>query len=722
VKFLEFASLLKGDSASIAIFSTFQFDPDFFERRLLPSSALAKARRILIFMDARQWSELLQQDFPTRHLNRRYLVVPVRCSAGGVFHPKLSLLVTDRRARVLCGSNNLTRAGSSSNLELLNCIDVDLREKDEEGLHLVREAFAFFQRACEDTDEAVAKLASQWLEDLQNDKPWIRESARAASSYKTQLVHTYDGSLWVRLVDLLEKQPPKTMLIISPYYDADAEMVHRVCKKWPKCRLELVVQQNTTNLDVSRIKKLASRTTLSELRQSTRRLHAKLVAWKSGNRSGCLVGSANFTTAAFDARNVETNLLISDAENTLDRLFDRDLNKRTIAPDDFEAGTGTAPEPFHGDPPELRLKSALLSGGNDLRVNYEHRLKPSELVVAIRAPGDDRPRVVSRLPNRESGSAIVKLPEETLSDVQGTILASLIAKVGKRRLESPPIWVIQEERLTYEPSSGGPSSGSERVVETGEGLAEYLDELGKRDGVAAVIEYLRHLNIRFSDGGRRSLGKRRFQLRIHDPFHPDVNPDWLLTSDEGGKTLEEAIYDFADRHETQRLRRHAGRGNVNGIENFLNIHAALVRLLYVYHARGIIPAGHLVGRYCRYLRIATCGIDEPDNHSEGYLYKVRENLKGDQTYLKDGVKELNFFGHLWVTLLIAQSVRSNRDSPLKRRKRPGAYLPSVKRILETTHRHLRMQKPSQEVVVSALRSYGMFTEAEIAQLAEELEA
>lgn len=113
MKFVDFTSLLDTEPANLAALSTFQFDADFFERRLLRCSALVKARRILVFMDAGQWFKLLRQDVPARFLNRRYLVVPVR-PPKGVFHPKLNLLVREDGGQIQCGSNNLTRSGCAS--------------------------------------------------------------------------------------------------------------------------------------------------------------------------------------------------------------------------------------------------------------------------------------------------------------------------------------------------------------------------------------------------------------------------------------------------------------------------------------------------------------------------------------------------------------------------------------------------------------------------------
>src|SRR5262249_29187088 len=152
-------------------------------------------------------------------------------------------------------------------------------------------------------------------------------------------------------------------------------------------------------------------------------------------------------------------------------------------------------------------------------------------------------------------------PPAVLGSAHGTILASLIAEFRDHQQESDPIWVIQEDRLTHEPSGEGGFRADKRVKETGEGLTEILEEIAKRDGVAAVIEYLSNTDIRFNDGsGRLALG-RRFRLRVHDPFQPDVAPEWLINLTTEADDLASAIQDFVERHERRRLRKHAKNGN-----------------------------------------------------------------------------------------------------------------------------------------------------------------
>jgi hypothetical protein len=722
MKFLDFTSLLDTEPANLAVLSTFQFDADFFERRLLRCSALVKARRILVFMDAGQWFNLLRQDVPARFLNRRYLVVPIR-PPKGVFHPKLNLLVREDGGQVQCGSNNLTRSGCTSNLELLNSFTITPEKENDEAVRLAHEAFAFFKRACDDADQDTGRIARQWLEELARETPWIAADLPPTDRRAVRLIHTYGGSLWDRISSVLDNVTPKRFLVISPFFDQEIELAQRIRQRWPKSDIEFVVQQKTTNLPVAALKKLRG-IALSELRNSSRRLHAKLLAWESSKGTGCLVGSANFTTAAFDARNVETCFVVSDAGEFVSGLFDGQLAKRPLAFDDFDPGTEQEPEAEDDGATTLRLTSALLTESGELKVSYWHRLaaKPSSLRLAIRTPGEQRPRALLNLPNKENGTATLSPPETALRDAHGTILASLVAEVGDKREESHPIWIIQEGRLTYEPSGEGSSSAKSRVEESGEGLTEFLEELGKRDGVSAVIEYLRHLNIRFNDGGGGLHGGRMFRLRIRDPFHADIAPDWLLNAKGDTSNLAEAIYDFVDRHEKQRLRKHAKRGNINGMENFLDIFTALVRLLYVYYVRGFVQRGKLIGRFCNYLEVATTGIDTSEDYSDGYLSTLHDALN-DSKYLQEVCDELNFLGHIRAALVILQRIRyvpgetATWGTPPKR---PSECLPDLRKRLRDAIKECGLKEPSKAGITKALGEYKMFSPAELAEMETEI--
>jgi len=721
MKFQKFTSLLDGEPADIAFLSTFQFDPDFFERRILYCPALSRARRIVIFIDASQWNDMLRHEVLARHLNRRYLVVPVSRSSG-VFHPKLHLILKEKGAQVICGSNNLTRSGCASNLELLNSITFLFDNPIAAELDLAREAFSFFESACMHADDGIRRILKEWFAETAHMYPWIKDKI-SSHNHNPQLLHTYDGSIWKRLVDVIDPIKPKEFFIISPFHDADSGILKRLRKQWPQASVEVLVQQGYTNLDMHHLEKL-SKIRLSEIQIASRRVHAKLIAWKSAKSVGCLVGSANFTSAALDGKNVEVCLLFKNADTLVGSLFDRQLSKKAIDFEDFEPGTSEGPEESKSELPSLRIMSAVLTDDDQLSVNYSNNLKGELGIVrlALRTPGEVRPRFSAKLSNKSVGLDVIKLPENVLSDSHGTILASIVAEKDKNRYESLPVWVIQERHLTFTPGEGSNSSRS-RIEETGEGLPEFIDELGNSHGIDVVVDYLNHLSIRYYDGESSNQGSRKFRIIIRDPYHPDVAPEWLIHLDEKKGDLEDAIYEFVDRHERTRLLRHATRGNINGIENFLDIFKSLIRLLYVYCKRGIVKNARLVGYLCTFLRLATSGKDSEEENYEGYLESVFENIGHDNDLLKDVCKESNFAAEMWAALLIAQVFRSTFSENPKathRATRPREALPSYVNIVESALRKCGRSKPNGDAVYQALQGYHMFSDEEIGFLLNEL--
>jgi len=727
VKYLDFFSLFDGDPAYIAFFSTFQFDPDFFERRLLRCATLRKARRIVVLMDARQWQELLNRDVHTRWLNRRYLVVPVH-RAQGVFHPKLNLILTDNGGQIQCGSNNLTRSGCSSNLELINWIPFQFDDENTEAMRLAAHSLSFFSRAADDADEEVGRIVSDWIKETKRDHSWLSDYEGDDDESSVRLIHTYDGPIWDRIAATIEGSPPKQFFIASPFHDGGGEICKRLAKQWPKARVELLVQQGYTTLPIKPLRKLPG-FKLSEIFNSTgedasRRVHAKLFAWTSSDGGGCLAGSANFTSAAFDGENVEACLLMLDAKSSVEQLFDNELTKRPLSLDDFEPGSEEPPETESTETPAIRIRSVVLVDADHIRVSYSHSLDetPERFRLGVRAAGENRPRKSLTLPVKSSATETVSLPENTLADCHSAALATLTAEFSKgQRIDSLPVWIVQEERLTHEPGEGSSSSKS-RIEETGEGLPEYLDELGKRDGASAVAEYLRHLNIRFNDGTGRFGGKRRFRVRVTDPFHDDSAPEWLINAKREADEVEQAIYDFVDRHINRKLHKHAGRGNINGMENFLDIFTTLVKVLYRWYTRNVVKRGHLIGRLITMLEVATSGKDTEKEYFDGYLYSLWDSLGGDVEFLQEVCTETNYCGEVWAMLLIVQKVRFQPGEVLygKEIMRPKQTLVAQAKMVVSAIDECVLEQPSSSYVRKALEGYRLFSDHEIETLLGEL--
>jgi hypothetical protein len=662
MEFLDYCTWFDARPAEVAVLSTFNFDPAFFEYRLLQrSKSLASARRVLVLMDAGQFRLLLSEGRPARWLNRRYLIVPIEKPAG-VFHPKLHLLVGPTGADVICGSNNLTASGCTGNLELANRIPVPV-EDGRPALataHVARKAYHFFVRCLAYAVSDARKLAAKWLDELKHQFEWLGDDTVGDSVPDVDLVHTLEDGDWPALAMLANGKSPARLVIISPFYDRDLAMLRRVRNQWPTCRVEIHAQDGHSNLPADQLPDTCPDAELFDLECDNRRLHAKLFAWKVGESVECLVGNANFTTPAWDRRNVEACLRLRKVGRQIDKLFDNGVQRRKILPGEFTPGREEPPTPAPGEAEDRpRVTSACLKSDNVLHVHYVNPLHPKTegLLLELWDWRGKDPVTSDRVRSQAVGDVTVVVKPETLAGCHGALTVSLTALLHEERRVGIPCWVIQEDRLTRQAAGQVRDMLRRQIEETGEGLTTHLDELLRDAKIDEVIEYLRRLHIRFDDGVSQRAGQV-FRRYAHDPFRPDAPADWLARIPGARRQdLWEAIQEFADRHEKNCLRRHSRRGNLNGMRNFLDVFVTLCGLLWHYYKLQLVPepwqGPRLIGRVCRYLYLATLGLtDYP-----GYLATLMENLKGDPERVRRACAEWNFTGHLRAALLIAQRVR-----------------------------------------------------------------
>jgi phospholipase D-like protein len=561
-----FVELLAGERAELALLATFNFEPVFFEACLLRTRALAEARRIVIFTDAGEWSRT--DTTGVRGLNCRYLVVPIR-RRRGVFHPKLALLLSAKSAALIGGSANLSRAGCTHNLELLNSFQFYFGEDSETPAQsaLLADALDFFRGCLAESPDGLRKLAGEWLEQLPSALPWLSfalAGKRGPSGCK--LCYTLDDDLLSVIRLELDGRPPRVIRILSPFYDDDLTLAARFRSEWPSCRLEITAQQRTSTVPVKALAEHGSKVTLYELRGAgSRRLHAKLCAFEYARGTLFLAGSANFTTAAFDGRNVETCFVWHDREKHFDDLFAGDISRRITAAEDFDPGEETPPERRAVPPSGWQVQSAILDGDGRLQVQFNSAPSPNGDVTAhLFVLNEIRPvlAIVLSTNGRDSGDA--SLTSNQIALLSGPVRCEL--RHGAQT--SGSAWLVQEMQLTHEPG-GGRDRSTEReqtIRETGGGLLEHLDELGKVEGVAAVIEYLKRLNIRFQDDEAQST--RPFSVKPRDPFCLDELPSWLILSTEQRKDYGAAVIDFAERHEKRIFRAHARHASLGGWQIF----------------------------------------------------------------------------------------------------------------------------------------------------------
>jgi hypothetical protein len=324
------------------------------------------------------------------------------------------------------------------------------------------------------------------------------------------------------------------------------------------------------------------------------------------------------------------------------------------------------------------------------------------------------------IPSAENAPAPVK---RKLSATHRRKLIKALAKARKIRwaktkgeaaTDSKPA-----EKQNRRNSSAGNSSRETEVHETGHGLVEHLDEIGRQQGHAQLIQYLMKLRIHYRDDSRGRSGGRSSRVKIREPFHPETMPDWLKLAREQFPDLAEAIYGFADRHRDRVLHRHERNANINGLSNFIDVMVATSKVLFVYLRRGVLTQPQVTARLREYLNIFTGSIPEyRDEEATGYVARIYSNGNGNPGPLQKTFEEHNVSGHLQALLLVAQVVRGSADG--SDASQAGSQLPMLVDQIKAFESRIGLGNATAVQIVRALEDYEMLTKQELALWTKDL--
>lgn len=660
MNYTDFAEVFSRHNARVAILSTYDFDPLYFEKRLLFSDALVSASRIVIFMDKGRYQRLVHSDARARYLNERYLIVPVRPSSDGVFHAKLNLLVREDGATLFCGSNNLTQAGCTQNLEIINAIDIQAEDQKSPYRGLLRDTVEFYKGCLDLCAGSESRVAKQFLSDLLAEYPWLCSGTEGGEVY---LAHTLKKPLLPVLQAELGDRSPSRLLVVSPFFDQDLRLLKHLRTLWPGCPVDIVAQEQTGNLPARALGRYGRGVKLFRLHApKSRRLHAKLVVLINDGKAICCSGSANFTTAAFNGLNVEACLIIRKPATAIDGLFDKELRIERVQPDEFDTGKDEEPTAEVYEEESLVLQGAAISTDQRLSLRYvvKDPNKLKSLKIALRAYGEEYASKMRDIPINPSDFCGMDLSSDNPKEFQQSLQCYLEGRDKHGRIvKSLSVWVIQESRLTrvFAGADGGEYDRERIIRETGQGTTEYLDALAKQKGTQAVIEFLQNLNIKFQSDLISFRNQQGFMLAPSDPTRSDVAPEWTQVD---GSTLESAIFDFVDRHHHKILRKHARLGNINGMANFMDVFIECNKLMFLYYRRGLLNSYYAIDKILRGISILTNGMHSSEEEG-GFIDKIRHELPDEDERIAELLRKYSVLEHLCVALLMAQFIRCETE-------------------------------------------------------------
>lgn len=295
-----------------ALFTTFSFDPTYFESRVL-GPVRATGAAVTVLCDG---SVFNPDPRAMRSAGRAYHLGVAALDAA--FHPKVNVLVGTDRALVSIGSGNLTTGGWLTNEELVTIIDVD------RGGAVPR---------------VIADVAG-WLRSLLTvgDRLVLGQASRDAISRVADGLEPFIGGginedLGPQLVDsstgpILDQLPEglaDELLLQAPFHDPGGIALDRLLARYRPRRVTIAVQPGLTFVIPPVLSRLA-REHGAELRWheasgpgagsgvSARYQHGKLLEAVGAGERWALTGSPNLTEAALtrslaDGGNCEVGLV-----------------------------------------------------------------------------------------------------------------------------------------------------------------------------------------------------------------------------------------------------------------------------------------------------------------------------------------------------------------------------------------------------------------------------
>ena len=154
---------IKDQGYEVAAFCTFGLNLNFFENYLLKLDGLSNCDSISIFTDSSTYESFTQDlgSYNPRWLNRKYMVSSIKTE--GIFHPKIYLMASEKKAQIVIGSANLTREGIASNLEIISLFEVT--DKDKKYAGLLNDCVSFFKDIANISKGSIAQEKISELED-----------------------------------------------------------------------------------------------------------------------------------------------------------------------------------------------------------------------------------------------------------------------------------------------------------------------------------------------------------------------------------------------------------------------------------------------------------------------------------------------------------------------------------------------------------------------------
>jgi hypothetical protein len=280
-----------------AFMTTYAFGSLAFEDIPFPKLRGAGCRNIVVLADRKMVNQSFADFGPPRFAGTSYHLV--KADAPTAFHPKLTVLIGEKKGRLLVGSANLTALGLGGNKEQV--ASISYTEETPENAKFFIAAMGYLRRYVPQDDQWFPTSVNRAL----RSAPWLREDgfdptfSRDGAAELNLLFDRPEITLLDQIVASINGDPIERLIIVSPYWDSQLEGLSRLKEGLGNPPTDILIENEASGFPSSALHRFSD-VSLFDIAPNAegRFLHAKLIIARGQRWDHVISGSMNCTYPA----------------------------------------------------------------------------------------------------------------------------------------------------------------------------------------------------------------------------------------------------------------------------------------------------------------------------------------------------------------------------------------------------------------------------------------
>ena len=303
----------------LSFVTTFNAYLPFYEKIILRQLRFAGCRANTLLMDERQFIECLSDDNNQPRLaGMDYTLIPVN-NGGGVFHPKIILLIGCENGLLCVGSHNMTFSGFGKNREMTATFEFDLQKDSAEKLQIFQ---SVWQSIKSWTGNQPPELLTS-IDIAEQTANWLNDSTAEIQNQKTYFIFSADDSesLWEKTKQYIPDKI-KRVTLIAPFFDHSFRFLNKLNEDLKPDEFIVGIEPKTVSLNKEALTLIPNVkfVDVENLRGGNGYQHSKTILIETDSGEEILItGSANASGAAWlesgSRQNAEAIILMLGIEN-----------------------------------------------------------------------------------------------------------------------------------------------------------------------------------------------------------------------------------------------------------------------------------------------------------------------------------------------------------------------------------------------------------------------